>query len=79
MNEKNKIRNLSDLREKTTRVRKSIRKKEKEFSDDVDRIVSSVSPVKIITEITGKLLTSAPALFTVYSILRTVFGKKKAD
>jgi hypothetical protein len=79
MGGKNKIRNLADLSEETTRVRKSIRKKEKECSDDVNRIVASISPVKVITEIAGKILTSAPALYTVFSILRTVFGKRKAD
>jgi hypothetical protein len=77
MSGKNKIRNLSDLRDETSRVRKSVGKKEKELSDDIDRIIESVSPWKLIAEISGKILSNAPALFTAYSFIKKLFSKKK--
>lgn len=79
MSAKNKIRNLKDLSREKARVRKSIREQEKIFSKDMDRIIESVSPSKIITEVAGKLLTSAPALYTAYTIIRSLFGRKKKD
>jgi hypothetical protein len=75
--EKNKIRNMSDLRLETARVRKSIKNKEHGLSYDFWQVVESVTPMRIITGITSKLVSSAPAIYTAYSIIRTLFGKKK--
>jgi hypothetical protein len=79
MNERNRIKNMSDLRVETAKLRKSIQAKEKEFSGDVRQIVESITPMNIISGITSKLVTSAPAIYTGYSILKSIFGKKRTS
>jgi hypothetical protein len=77
MSEQHKIKNISDLRLETAKARKSIENKEKDLSGDYHRIIESVTPANIITGIISKLVTSAPALYTAYSIAQSVFGRKK--
>jgi hypothetical protein len=77
MKESNRIRNITDLRHETARVRRSIRNKEQDLSEDYLRMIESLSPLNIITGITGKLLNSAPVLYTVFTIVRSIFRKKK--
>ncbi len=77
MNNRNKIRNLAGLREEQNRMKRVIRQQEEKIHDDYRQMVDSITPARIIASITGKLITSAPALFTAYSVFRGMFRKKK--
>ena len=77
MNERNHIRNMRDLQAETARIRKTIDGKEQELSGDVRQVIESITPARIITGIAGKLVASAPAIYTAWSFFRTIFGRKK--
>jgi len=79
MNERNRIKNMPDLRAETARARKSIRDKEKELSGDLNQVVESITPLNLISGITSKLVTSVPALYAGYSIFKFIFGKKRTS
>jgi hypothetical protein len=71
-----RIRNMSDLRRERARVNGSIGQKEKELAGDYHQVIESITPQRVITGIAAKLVTTAPALYTAYSIFRSVFGRK---
>ncbi len=72
-----KIRNISDLQHETSKVRKAISEGEQIITDDVVQVIDSVTPMRILAGITSKLLSSAPALYSAYTIFRSIFGRKK--
>jgi hypothetical protein len=77
MKERNKIMNMRDLRAETARIRKTIGGMEQELSGDVRQVVESITPTRIITGIAGKLMASAPAIYTAWTFFRSIFGRKK--
>ena len=77
MNERNHIRNMHDLRAETARIRKTVSGMEQELSGDVRQVIESITPARIITGIAGKLVASAPAIYTAWSFVRSIFGRKK--
>ena len=75
--EKNKIRNMADLQAETSRVRKVLRYQEQGLSEDFWQMVDSITPMRIISGITGRILSSAPTILAAFQVIRTIFGKKK--
>jgi len=77
MNNRNKLRTLRDLQEEKQRVRHLIRQQEKKITGDYHSMIHSITPVRVITSVTGKIVSNAPALFTAYSLIRGFFRKKR--
>ena len=75
MNEHRPIRNMKDLRRETVLLRRRIAQREQDLSDDATRLLESVTPARIITSVASKLLAGAPAIFTAYSLIRSLFRK----
>lgn len=76
MHENRPIRNLSDLRKETAEVRRKIARREQELSEDAKRMVDSVTPARILASVTSKLIASAPAIYTAWSLIRGLLRKR---
>ena len=68
---------MKDLQAETARVRKVLGYQEQGLTEDFWEVVNSITPMRIISGITGRILSSAPTILTVYQVIRTIFGKKK--
>ena len=80
MNDRNIIRNMEDLLRETKRVRNLIVSKERDLAGDYRQVIDAITPMRFITGVVSKLITTAPAIYSAYSIFRTVFGRKsKSD
>ena len=79
MTEPARIRSISDLRDEMAKVRSAIRQKESELTEDYGRLADSMAPARIIASVTKSLITNLPALYSVFSFIRRLFGKKKSS
>jgi hypothetical protein len=73
MNHKYPIHSLKELRKEKERIRRAINGKEQQISNDYKRLIDTLTPINILSNVASKIATHLPVWFGVFSLIKGLF------